>query len=87
LSIKAAKIIEFLQHLRKHIKGQLLVDWNNLPADRSKVVAEYLAATQNRIWVDRLLSYEPEVNSIEYLWGCAKKQRVGQFLAQISMGD
>lgn len=75
-SVKAAQVIEFLQHLQKHIKGKLLVVWDNLPAHRSKVVAEYLASTKNRVWVERLPGYAPELNPIEYLWGYAKNNEL-----------
>jgi transposase len=71
-SVKAPQVIEFLQHLQKHIKGNLLIVWDNLPAHRSKLVADYLASTQGRVWVERLPGYAPELNPIEYLWGYAK---------------
>lgn len=48
-SIKTAQVIEFLRHLQRHIKGKLLVVWDNLPAHRSKIVAEYLAETKGRV--------------------------------------
>lgn len=75
-SVKSAQVIEFLKHLQKHIKGKLLVVWDNLPAHRSKVVAQYLATTKGRIWVERLPGYAPELNPIEYLWGYAKNNEL-----------
>ena len=78
-SIKAAQVIEFLSHLQRHIKGRLLVVWDNLPAHRSKIVAEYLAGTKGRVWVERLPGYAPELNPIEYLWGYAKGNDLANF--------
>ena len=75
-SVKAPQVIDFLKHLQKHIKGKLLVVWDNLPAHRSKVVAEYLASTKGRVWVERLPGYAPELNPIEYLWGYAKSNEL-----------
>ena len=69
---KAPQVIDFLKHLQRHIKGKLLVVWDNLPAHLSKVVAEYLASTVGRVWVERLPGYTPELNPIEYLCGHAK---------------
>ena len=37
---KAPHVIDFLKHLRRHIKEKLPVVWDNLPAHCSKVVAE-----------------------------------------------
>ena len=71
-SIKADQVVEFLGHLQRHIKGKLLVVWDNLPAHRSKIVAKYLGTTKGRVWVERLPGYAPELNPIEYLWGYAK---------------
>lgn len=82
-SIKAPEVIGFLKHLQKHIKGKLLVVWDNLPAHRSKLVAEYLGTTKGRIWVERLPGYAPELNPIEYLWGYAK----GNDLANLAPKD
>ena len=82
-SIKAPQVIGFLKHLQQHIKGKLLVVWDNLPAHRSKIVAEYLGATKGRVWVERLPGYAPELNPIEYLWGYAK----GNDLANLAPKD
>jgi transposase len=78
-SIKTAQVIEFLKHLQRHIKGRLLVVWDNLPAHRSKTTAEYLATTKGRVWVERLPGYAPELNPIEYLWGYAKGNDLANF--------
>jgi transposase len=71
-SIKAPEIIAFLDHLQQQIAGKLLVIWDGLPAHRATLVKEYLATTENRVWVERLPGYAPELNPIEYLWGYAK---------------
>ena len=75
-SVKAPQVIEFLNYLQKHIKGKLLVAWDNLPAYHSKMVAEYFASTKGRVWVERLPGYAPELNPIEYLLGYAKSNEL-----------
>lgn len=79
-SIKSEQVVKFLDHLQRHIKGNLLVIWDGLPAHRSKTVANYLATTEGRVWVERLPAYAPELNPIEYLWGNVK----GNDLANVS---
>jgi len=78
-SVKAPEVTAFLAHLQQHIPGKLLVIWDGLPAHRSKVVAEYLASTKGRVWVERLPGYAPELNPIEYLWGYAKGNDLANF--------
>lgn len=78
-SVKAPEVIGFLQHLQRHIDGKLLVVWDGLPAHRSRLVADYLATTEGRVWVERLPGYAPELNPIEYLWGYAKGNDLANF--------
>ena len=78
-SVKAPEVVGFLQHLQQHISGKLLVIWDGLPAHRSKLVADYLASTRGRVWVERLPGYAPELNPIEYLWGYAKGNDLANF--------
>jgi transposase len=78
-SVKAPEVVAFLRHLQQHIPGPLLVVWDGLPAHRSKLVADYLATTKGRVWVERLPGYAPELNPIEYLWGYAKGNDLANF--------
>ena len=78
-SVKSQQVIGFLKHLQRYINGKLLIIWDGLPAHRSKVVAEYLASTNGRIWVERLPAYAPELNPIEYLWGHIKGTDLANF--------
>lgn len=78
-SVKAPEVVAFLQPLQQHIPGPLLVIWDGLPAHRSKLVADYLATTKGRVWVERLPGYAPELNPIEYLWGYTKGNDLANF--------
>ena len=78
-SIKSAQVIEFLQHLERYIRGNIMVIWDGLPAHRSKQVAQYLKKTKGRVWVERLPAYAPELNPIEYLWGNVKGNDLANF--------
>lgn len=78
-SVKAPEVTAFLGHLQQHIPGKLLVVWDGLPAHRSKLVADYLATTEGRVWIERLPGYAPELNPIEYLWGYAKGNDLANF--------
>lgn len=68
-TIKAPQVVEFLEHLLRHVRGKLLVIWDGLPAHRSRLVKEFIHAHEDRLVVERLPGYAPELNPVEYLWG------------------
>ena len=67
-------IVRFLKHLLRHIRGQLLVIWDGLPAHRGQAVKDFLCqgATQ-RIHLEQLPGYAPDLNPDEGIW-CYLKQ-------------
>ena len=44
-SIKGPQVIEFLQHLQRHIPGKLTIFWDGAPIHRSRLVQDYVADT------------------------------------------
>ena len=67
-SIKGEHVIIFLRHLLRCIEGKLILVWDGLPAHRSKLVKEYLETVGDRVLVERLPAYAPELNPVEYIW-------------------
>ena len=51
-SIKSPQVIEFLEHLQRHIGGKLLVIWDGAPIHRSRLVQDYLDGLKGKIWVE-----------------------------------
>ena len=43
-AIKAAQIIEFLEHLMRHLRRPLLVIWDGLPGHGSTLERDFVAA-------------------------------------------
>jgi len=80
-SIKGPQVIEFLQHLQRHVVGKLLVIWDGAPIHRSRLVREYVEGTHGRLIVHRLPAYAPELNPVEYLWGHLKNHEIGNLIA------
>jgi transposase len=78
-SIKAPQLIDFLKHLRRHIPGKLTVIWDGLPAHRSRLVRDYVAAQGGEIELERLPAYAPELNPVEYIWGYCKQHELPNF--------
>lgn len=78
-SFSGQRIVEFLEQLRRQIKGRLLIIWDGLPAHRSRLVRDYVDATQGEIQIERLPAYAPELNPVEYLWAHFKQHELANF--------
>jgi transposase len=68
-SIRSAQVVEFLEHLRRHIPGPLLVVWDGLRTHRSRLVRQYVDDSFGLIHLEYLPAYAPELNPVEYIWG------------------
>jgi transposase len=81
-TIKSPQVIEFLEHLRRHLPGKLLLIWDGAAIHRSKLVRDYLATQQGELWVERLPAYAPELNPVEYLWAYWKQHELPNLCAR-----
>jgi transposase len=71
-AIRAPQVVEFLEHLLRHLPGKLLIIWDGLPGHRSRLVKDFVARQKGRLELERLPAYAPELNPVEYLWGHLK---------------
>ena len=71
-TITAPEVIRFLKHLRRHVRGRIILLWDGLPSHRAKMVGNFMAV--NRYWlaVERFPAYAPELNPQEYVWAALK---------------
>lgn len=60
--------IEFLLHLGRLASDRLLVVWDGSPIHRRAEVSEFVAEARGAIVVERLPSYAPDLNPVEWLW-------------------
>jgi transposase len=62
-------IVQFLQHLLRHLPGKLLVIWDGASIHRAQPVKDFLAAgAAARLQLEVLPGYAPELNPIEGVW-------------------
>jgi transposase len=54
--------IEFLKHLLRVAAQRLLVIWDGSPIHRRGAVAEFVAGTRGKIWLEALPGYAPDLN-------------------------
>jgi transposase len=81
-SIRSAQVVGFLQHLRRHVRGKLLVLWDGAMIHRSRRVRDYLDSLHGLLTAERLPAYAPELNPTEYIWGHLKQHELPNLCAR-----
>jgi transposase len=76
-AFNGAGVVEFLRHLLLHVPGKLLVIWDGAPIHRGQAVQEFLRTAGQRIWLERLPAYAPDLNPIEGIWHYLKHRELG----------
>jgi transposase len=67
-SLNGAHSVEFLIHLGRMVSGRVLVIWDGSPIHRRAEIQEFVAATDGGVRLERLPSYAPDLNPVEWLW-------------------
>jgi transposase len=68
-SINSADVVAFLEHLLREVPGRMVMIWDGSPIHRSHTIKEFLAnGAAQRIHLERLPAYAPELNPDESLW-------------------
>jgi len=78
-SIRSPEVVEFLGHLLRHIRGKVLVIWDGLRSHRSRLVKDFVLGQNDRLELEFLPAYAPELNPVEYLWGYWKHHELPNF--------
>ncbi len=67
-------IVAFLRQLLRQIRGKLLVIWDGAPIHRCRAVKDFLAAgAAQRLHLERLPGYAPDLNPDEGVWNLLKR--------------
>jgi len=75
-AIRSPQVVQFLDHLQRHVGGKLLIVWDGLRSHRSRLVWDYVRAQPGRLWLEFLPAYAPELNPVEYLWSHWKQHEL-----------
>lgn len=75
-NVGTEEIIAFLRHLRRHVRGQVILIWDGLAAHRSRATREHIERHHRWLRVERLPAYAPELNPVEALWAWLKQGRL-----------
>ena len=66
-SITGDEVVEFLEHLLRHIKTPIVIIWDKHPIHRRRKVKDFLAR-HRRIQVYEFPTSAPELNPTEFVW-------------------
>ncbi len=72
-------VIEFLRYLLRHVRGEILLLWDNGTIHRRKDVKGFLWEKRKRLETRRFPSYAPELNPDEMVWNALKYQRLANW--------
>lgn len=70
--VRSAQVIRFLRHLRRHIRGPIVLLWDGINTHRGQETTRYLVSQQDQLRAHRLPAYAPELNPVEGLWAWLK---------------
>jgi transposase len=71
--LDSSDVVAFLEHLLREVPGLMMVIWDGAPIHRSQRITEFLAnGAAQRLQVERLPAYAPELNPGEGLWAHLK---------------
>jgi transposase len=72
-ALNAADVVAFLEHLLREVAGRLVISWDGAPMHRRHVIQAFLAnGAAERLRLERLPAYAPELNPGEGLWAQLK---------------
>jgi transposase len=68
-AMNSADVVAFLEHLLREVPGRMVLIWDGSPIHRSQTIQEFLAnGAAQRIHLERLPAYAPELNPDEGVW-------------------
>jgi transposase len=70
----SVEVVTFLRHLLRHMSGKLLIIWDGASIHRGQPIKDFLAqGGAERIHLERLPGYAPELNPDEGTWRYLKR--------------
>ena len=82
-AIKGTDGVDFLNHLLRHVPGPLTVLWDRASIHRCQAVNDFLAELpRERLEIEFLPAYAPELNPEEGIWGYLKRVELKNVCSQ-----
>jgi len=78
-TIATKQVLVFLRHLLRHVRGRVIVIWDNINPHRAVAVRRFVAEHSRRLSIEFLPPYSPELNPDEWLWCYLKHVELANF--------
>ena len=78
-TIATRQVLVFLRHLLRHVRGRIIVVWDNINPHRALAVRRFVAEHTQRLSLEFLPPYSPELNPDEWLWRYLKRVELANF--------
>jgi hypothetical protein len=75
----APEVVEFLRYLLGSLPGKVVVVWDGGTNHKGPVMRAFLRRNQ-RLWLERLPPYAPELNPVEQVWSWLKYGELANFV-------
>ncbi len=78
-TIATEQVLVFVKHLLRHIRGRLILVWDNLNTHKARSIRKLVAAHKTRLSMEYLPAYAPELNPDEWVWRHLKQVELANF--------
>ncbi len=78
-TIATKQVLVFLRHLLRHVRGRVIVVWDNINPHKALAVRRFVEDNYRRLSLEFLPPYSPELNPDEWLWRYLKHVELANF--------
>lgn len=78
-AVCSKEFILFVKHLRRHVRGRMILLLDRLAVHRSKETTAFLKTQRPWLTIKWFPAYAPELNPVEYLWSASKQKDFANF--------
>lgn len=78
-TIKGPQVARFLRHVMRRVRGRVIGFVDGATIHRAAQVKEVLGEFRDRLWLERLPPYAPEMNPDEWFWSHMKYKELANF--------
>jgi len=78
-SIATPQVLVFLGHLLRHVRGRIILVWDNVKPHKSAAVRQFVSDHRSRLSLEYLPPYAPELNPDEWVWRYLKHVELPNF--------
>jgi len=73
------QVLVFLRHLLRHVRGRIILVWDNITPHKSAAVRQFVYDHRRRLSLEYLPPYAPELNPDEWVWRYLKQVELANF--------